>query len=543
MSNEPRFLGITQLSLRSLTLGALGACLITASSMYIALKMSALPWPTIFVAVLSMALLKALGHTTLNEINVTQTAMSAGAMVAGGLAFTIPGLWISGAWQGSSVFQAYFWPVLGITFVGMVLGTVLTWFLRIRFIEREQLPYPIGMAAAQTLKAGDSGGQKSLTLFGTMGFSALFTLLRDSIGWIPQAFSWTWLTTRHFAVGIWVSPMAVGIGYIIGTLYTSVWFLGAILAYLVIIPFGHRLGFFPSVAAATAFKDTAGIGLMVGTGIGVFLSYLRSGLIRIKQRAKSSSENSPSPSLPRILSIAALGITFWISLICGLTPLVSLLLLIGVLAASAMAATVTGETGINPMEIFGIIILIAIRLLTPLDAVSAFFVAAAVAVACGYSGDLLNDYKTGQLLATNPIAQLISQLIGGIVGTVVAVLAMFAIVAQAGGVGPGHGLSAAQAFAVSQMIGGIGEPMVFIGALIVGAALYLWRIPVMTLGLGMYLPFAISSAVFLGGLVRLILTKSHRAMLDTGTIAASGLLGGEGITGVSIAIFKMFTGG
>jgi uncharacterized oligopeptide transporter (OPT) family protein len=53
--------------------------------------MSALPWPTIFVALLSMAVLKALGKTTLNEINVTQTAMSAGAMVAGGMALRYPG--------------------------------------------------------------------------------------------------------------------------------------------------------------------------------------------------------------------------------------------------------------------------------------------------------------------------------------------------------------------------------------------------------------------------------------------------------------------
>jgi len=90
--NERTFLGIHQLSLRAILIGMLGSCVITASSMYVALRMSALPWPTIFVSVLSMALLKALGKTTLNEINITQTAMSSGAMVAGGIAFTLPGL-------------------------------------------------------------------------------------------------------------------------------------------------------------------------------------------------------------------------------------------------------------------------------------------------------------------------------------------------------------------------------------------------------------------------------------------------------------------
>ena len=89
-STTKNWLGIRHLSLRALIISALGSLLITASSMYVALRMSALPWPTIFVAVLSMAILKALGKTDLHEINVAQTGMSTGAMVAGGLAFTLP---------------------------------------------------------------------------------------------------------------------------------------------------------------------------------------------------------------------------------------------------------------------------------------------------------------------------------------------------------------------------------------------------------------------------------------------------------------------
>ena len=83
-----------QLTIRGLIIGILGSIIITASSLYVALRLGALPWPTIFVAILSMALLKVLGGTNLKEINVTHTAMSAGAMVAGGLAFTVPAFWI-----------------------------------------------------------------------------------------------------------------------------------------------------------------------------------------------------------------------------------------------------------------------------------------------------------------------------------------------------------------------------------------------------------------------------------------------------------------
>lgn len=545
---EHNFAGINQLSLRGLLIGALGSCIITASSMYIALRMSALPWPTIFVAVLSMALLKALGGTTLNEINIAQTAMSAGAMVAGGLAFTLPGLWITGLWEGTSMLTEHFWKVLAIAFAGMLLGTVLTWFLRPRFIESEALPYPIGAAATETIIVGDQGGKKSGILFGTMGFSALFTFFRDSLGWIPSALVSKWLYARNFYIGIWVSPMAAGIGYMIGTLYTGVWFLGSILSYLVIIPLGPSLGIFPSVEAAVSFKNTAGIGLMVGTGVGIILAYIITLIKKVissstGEKLKTGNRSGKSPIAGRILITISVTAAFVLSVACGLKPFTSLLLILGVFAASTMAATITGQTGINPMEVFGIIILLAIRLIVKVDTVGAFFIASCVAVACGYAGDLLNDYKVGHSLGTNPLAQLVSQAVGGIAGTIVASAAMFAIIGQFGGVGPDKGLPAGQAFAVSQMVNGIGSPMVFVVAALIGALFYLLRVPTMTLGIGMYLPFEISSVVFIGGLARYIFDRVHPKSAETGNVAASGLLGGEGITGVAIAIIKMVTGG
>lgn len=546
-SKERVFAGVEQLSLRSLLLGILGSCIITASSMYIALRISALPWPTIFVAVLSMALLKALGKTTLNEINITQTAMSAGAMVAGGLAFTLPGLWITGTWQEVSLSDPKFWSVLAIAMAGMLLGTILTWYLRLRFVVREPLPYPIGTAAAETIVAGDTGGQKSAILFSTMAFSAMFTFLRDSFGWIPSSLISKTLYAGNFYIGIWVSPMAAGIGYMIGTLYTGVWFLGALLSYVIIVPLGTMTGIFSSAADASAFKNTAGIGLMVGTGIGILLSFI---FTLIKQNSESkindnlqrNSDTGRKPIKLNLIAILAAAAAFLLSVLCNIGILPSLLLIAGVFAASAMAASITGQTGINPMEIFGIIVLLAIRLIANVDTVGAFFIAACVAVACGYAGDLLNDYKAGYILGTNPKAQLISQIAGGAAGTLAAAISMFAIINQYGGVGPDKGLAAGQAFAVSQMVSGIGDPTVFIIALAAGIILYLVKIPAMTLGIGMYLPFEISSVVFLGGLIRFITDKAWPKSVDTGNIAASGFLGGEGITGVAIAIFRMVTG-
>lgn len=542
---ERQFAGINQLSLRSIIIGMLGSCIITASSMYVALRMSSLPWPTIFVAILSMALLKMLGKTTFNEINITQTAMSAGAMVAGGLAFTLPGLWITGIWKDTSLNTAHFLLVLSIGFAGMLLGTVLTYFLRPRFVEGEKLPYPIGTAAAETIATGDEGGKKSAVLFGTMALSAAVTYMRDNLGWIPSAITSKTLYAKNIFAGIWVSPMAIGIGYIIGALYTGLWFLGAILSYLFIIPLGTYFKLFPSAAEAVTFKNTAGIGLMVGTGIGILISFIINGL-KERKVASIKTDNSKAgsqklSSLSKLLVFICVTAAFVLSILVKLSAAASALLILGAFVTSAMAATITGQTGINPMEIFGIIVLLAIRLFVHVDTAGAFFIAACVAVSCGYAGDLLNEYKAGYILGTNPKAQLIGQIAGGIVGTIVASAALFAIIGQFGSVGSDK-LPAGQAFAVSQMVNGIGDPAVFTIALILGMVLYLLKVPTMTLGLGMYLPFEISSAVFLGGLIRFVVDKARPKAIETGNIAASGFLGGEGITGVAVAIIKMVAG-
>ena len=143
-----------QLTLRGLIIGGIGCIILTAASAYTALKMGALPWPIVFAAIISLFFLKALGNTTLNEANVTHTVMSAGSMVAGGLAFTIPGIWIL---TGEN--NVTWWELLIVALAGTILGLLCTAFIRKHFIEEAELEFPIGESAAQTLIAGDSGGR------------------------------------------------------------------------------------------------------------------------------------------------------------------------------------------------------------------------------------------------------------------------------------------------------------------------------------------------------------------------------------------------
>lgn len=525
-----------QLTLRSIIIGIIGAIIITTSSMYVALRMGALPWPTIFVAVMSMTILKILKNTNLNEINVTHTAMSAGGMVAGGLAFTIPGIWMLDKTANVS-----FMTLLVVTLSGSILGVIFTALIRKYFIEGEKLPFPMGIAASETVLAGDEGGGKAKTLFVTLGLTAVFTAIRDWFGKIPGAWLSAKLATKNIFFGLWVSPMAVGIGYLIGPLFTGVWFLGAVISYFFIIPVGVKVGWFADVAAATAFKDSLGIGLMVGTGVGILVKGI---LPKAKEiygpmiSGKAAKEGGVNMKwFPIIFAIIAFSLTIFTNM--GFVA--SLLTIIGVWLTTAMAASITGQTGINPMEIFGIIVLLVVKAVTKIGGVEAFLVAGVVAVASGLAGDVLNDFKSGYILKTEPKAQLIAETIGGIIGSVVSVIVMFVMFKAFGEMGPGTELPAPQAYAVSTMVGGLPNPTAFYIGGAIGLVLYLLNIPGMTLGIGIYLPMFISTTAFLGGLIHLVVSKVKPELTERGVIVSSGLLGGEGVTGVIIAIIKVLT--
>lgn len=524
-----------QLSLRGMIIGALGAVIITTSSMYVALRMGALPWPTIFVAILSMTILKALGKTNLNEINVTHTAMSAGGLVAGGLAFTIPGIWMVNKSAHVSALS-----LILVTLSGTILGLIFTILIRKHFIVKEALPFPMGIAASETLLAGDEGGSKAKLLFGSLGVTVIITALRDYFGKIPAALSSAGLASKNIFFGVWISPMAVGIGYIIGPLFMGTWFLGAILSYFLLIPIGVSTGFFKDVAAATAFKDSLGIGLIVGSGFGVLIKGIIPKAKDIFGPMVSGKFGKGDINLKWApISFAAIALVLTLFTEMSLVP--SIITILGVWITTAMAATITGQTGINPMEVFGIIVLLLVKIFMAPGSIEAFMIAGVVAVACGLAGDALQDFKSGHILRTNPKAQIISEAIGGIIGAFVSVIVLFVMLKAYGSMGPGTQLVAPQAYAVSTMVQGLPNTTAFIVGLVIGVILYIIGIPGMTIGIGMYLPMVISTAAFIGGALRFVTKKFAPKHDEKGTLIASGFLGGEGVTGVIIAIIKVLT--
>lgn len=562
-----------QLTLRGIVIGTIGCVIITASSVYTALKMGALPWPIIFAAIISLFFLKALGRTSLNEANVTHTVMSAGAMVAGGLAFTLPGAWMLGMADQMSMLDMLF-----VALAGVALGLVCTALLRKHFIEDAELEYPIGQAAAQTLKAGDAGGKTGVKLFGAMGFAGVYTALRDLLGAIPALFFGN-VTIPGVTFGIYNSPMMLAVGFLVGTGAVVAWFAGAVFANFGLIVGGSAAGLW-DVAAGQGIVSSLGMGLMMGSGLAVIAKNILPKGVRMLRAAAgggvlgltaasasaggSNAEGGARRGLRLTAGLMALAVAAAALMVClglGVPPVAAIVVVLLTFVTTAMSAQSVGQTGIDPMEIFGLIVLLLVAAFANVPQVQLFFVAGVVAVACGLAGDVMNDLKAGHILGTSPRAQMVGQTVGAVVGAVVAVIVMTALLGAYGAdaFGPQGAFVAAQASVVATMVSGIPSVSAFGIGLAAGFVLYCVGLPAMMIGLGVYLPFYMSFTAFLGAMVKVAydavmrrrnarLSNEQRAQREkaaeeSGLVVASGLLGGESVVGVVIALLTVFMAG
>lgn len=532
-----------QLSPAGIAIGCVGCVIITASSVYTALKMGALPWPTIFTSIVALFLLRAFGRRSLNEANVTQIVMSAGSMVAGGLAFTIPGIWMLGLADEVSWVE-----MLVVALAGTLLGLVCTAAIRRRFVDESDLEYPIGTAAAETLMATKTGGVTGRRLFGSMGLAGLWCVARDALGWMPTLVAQLPVPGVSFA--IYNSPQMLAVGFLVGGLAVAFWFLGALVGNFGIIVGGSAAGLW-DVATAQGIVSSLGMGLMMGSGAGVVLKDILPNAAHVLRGcgefADDRGQRSRLDAGVLALMVAAAALLVCIGL--GLGPVVAVAVVLLAFVTTIMSAQSVGQTGIDPMEIFGLIVLLAVAAFSDASQVQLFYVAGVVAVACGLAGDVMSDFKTGAIIGTSPRAMWVGQAIGALLGTVVAVAVLVTLFSAygPGAFGSGQMFVSAQASVVATMVSGIPSVPGFVIGLLGGIALYWAGLPAMMFGLGVYLPFYMSLTAALGAGVKWVYERVCRArgvsdLEEKGVVVASGVLGGESIVGVLIALSSVVGG-
>ena len=179
---------IPEFTLKAVLLGSLFGIIFGAATVYLALRAGLTVSASVPIAVLSIAVFKKIGKSTILENNMVQTIGSAGESVAAGVVFTVPALLFLA--DGADYFK--YVTIFVLAAVGGILGVLFMIPLRQALIVKEHgtLPYPEGTACADVLIAGEKGGDLAKMVFAGVGVSMLYKFLYGILGFWNESATW-----------------------------------------------------------------------------------------------------------------------------------------------------------------------------------------------------------------------------------------------------------------------------------------------------------------------------------------------------------------
>ena len=591
MSNKIN--SLPELNLRVILLGIVLSIVMGSANVYLGLKAGMTVSASIPAAVIGMLTLKYIGiffkksnSGSILEANQIQTAASAGESLAAGIIFTMPALILIGIWQE---FDMILTTV--IAFTGGLLGILFMIPMRQVFIvsNESNLKYPEGIACASVLEAGQDTGdtrQANSILKGII-IGALFKGLISFTGLLKSVLEIAILKgNRIIFFGGDISPALVAVGFIVRLNIAILIFIGGAFSWLIGIPLignGLEHASNPLDGAWSIWSTKIryiGVGAMVIGGLSSIYK-VRNGLVDaikvLKDSNASSSEqdqlgnqrniSSKSINILSALAIVLVGsVYYYITQDVGIAFLTTIIMVIMAFFFTAVASYIVGLVGNSNSPVSGMTItavLFAGGLLYIFGfsgtegMVATLGVAAIVCCAACTSGDVCNDLKTGQLVGANPHRQQIMQIIGvGVASLVMAPIMQLLHENTPGGIG-GRELAAPQAGLFASLANGFfgdGDlpwDMVSIGAILGVLILvadsfleknkYYFRLHLMPVAVGMYLPFGLSTPILLGGLMAYFIEKQNATnsnpenLLQNGILVSSGLIAGESLMGIILA--------
>ena len=588
-----------ELTVMSLGTGLVLSVVMGAANVYLGLRVGMTVSASIPAAVLATALLRGVfNRRSILEANIVQTSASAGESLAAGIIFTVPALLLTGIWTEFDFWTTTLVALSG----GLLGILMMIPMRRAIVVESTDLKFPEGVACAEVLRAGaaedDEGGQASLgtqLVFGGLAagatiklFAGFLGLLKSSVEHATRAGGRTW----YF--GTDVSPALVAVGLIVGLPVASQVFLGGALGWYVLIPL---LSAGPIETSATehafALWSTevryVGVGAMVIGGLAAIWK-VRHGIAaafrelfgNVRLRAtmeKQDTDDTDSPternlefgymaSLGLFCAVLVFGIYFTLlERSIGITILATVAALVLSFLFTAVASYIVGLVGNSNSPVSGMTI--SAVLLTGLmlwvgdysgkaGILAMLGVAGVVCCVACTAGDVCNDLKTGHLVGATPRSQQIAQIMGVVVAAfimapVLTILHEGSLNAGTGGIG-GEELVAPQAGLFASLAEGFfGEgniPWDMVGWGIGLAAVILladiplarkdsqFRLHVMPVAVGIYLPAELSVPILLGGILNWLIGRSHQS--DAGekrsVLLASGIIAGESLMGVLLGL-------
>ena len=179
----------------------------------------------------------------------------------------------------------------------------------------------------------------------------------------------------------------------------------------------------------------------------------------------------------------------------------------------------------------------------------AIAIGSVICVIAAIAGDTSQDLKTGYLLGATPKKQQIGELIG-VVFSAVAIGGVLYLLDKAWGFGTEE-LAAPQAGLMKMIVEGImGDQLpwslIFVGVCL-ALCLEILRLPVMPIAIGLYLPVQLNACIMVGGLIALAMNSRKKvseevkaAQYNDGTLYSAGMIAGEGLVGILLAILAVF---
>ena len=574
-----------ELTVTSVIMGCILAVIFGAANAYLGLRVGMTVSASIPAAVISMGVIRViLRRNSILESNMVQTIGSAGESLAAGAIFTMPALFL---WAEEGLSDKP--GIVEITLIalcGGILGVLFMVPLRNALIVKEHatLLYPEGTACADVLLAGEEGGANASTVFSGMGLAAIFKFVVDGLKLLPADVSAAFKSFKG-EIGMEVYPALLGVGYIVGPKIASYMFTGSLIGWMVIIPliclFGPDTWMYPAAEGTTIAQLYANGGAAaiwstyvkyIGAGAiatGGIISLIKSlplivttfrDSMKSMKGSKNTSTERTAQDLPMqfiLLGIVAMVFIIWIVPAIPVTLLGAVIIVVFGFFFATVSSRMVGLVGSSNNPVSGMAIatlLIATFAIkssgkTGIDGMTAAIaVGSVICIIAAIAGDTSQDLKTGFLLGATPKKQQMGEMLGVVVSGL-AIGGVLYLLNAAWGYGTAE-IPAPQAQLMKMIVEGImggNLPwgLVFVGVFL-AICLEILRIPVMPFAIGLYLPIYLNATIMIGGIVRGLLDrrkgvdeKTKTAQATDGTLYCAGMIAGEGLVGILLAIFAV----
>ncbi len=569
-----------EFTVTSILLGILLAVLFGAANAYLGLRVGMTVSASIPAAVISMGIIRMiLKKDSILENNMVQTIGSAGESVAAGAIFTLPVIfmWMKEWGEGApSVVE-----IALIALTGGVLGVAFMVPLRKALIVKEHgvLPFPEGTACAEVLLAGEEGGSKATTVFAGLGLAAGYKLITDGFKVFPSEVHYEITPYKGSGFGVDVLPALLGVGYICGPKISSYMFAGGILSWLIIMPlislFGGDMVMFPATVPISELDSFGiwgnylryiGAGAVAAGGIislvkslplivKTFGQAMKSFTDKMASSGERTDQDMPMPILISIVVVMVLAI--WLVPVIPVNLLGAVIITVFGFFFATVSSRLVGLIGSSNNPVSGMaiatlllstIVLKATGMIGEPGMLGAIAIGSIICVMAAIAGDTSQDLKTGYLLGATPKKQQYGELIG-VVASAITIGGVLYLLNAAWGYGTPE-LPAPQAMLMKMVVEGVMNGnlpwTLVIAGVGIAVVVEVLGIPVLPFAVGLYLPIHLSVPIMVGGVIRWFFERRKKGTeaerkdaIDRGILYTSGMIAGEGIVGILLAVFAI----